>query len=133
MKFLYVGDYPDDANTITAYGREFPRGVAVEVPEALVGKASNNHHFVAVLDPCGVDVTLTASADAKVAVIEADGSKSDVSEDGTSDVSDDGKTLDKAALITKAEEFGITIDKRWSAARIADAIIAHAEALGAEE
>ena len=98
MKFLYVGDYPDDANTITAYGREFPRGVAVEVPEALVGKASNNHHFVAVLDPCGVDVTLTASADAKVAVIEADGN--------TPDVSDDGKTLDKAALIAKAEEFG---------------------------
>jgi hypothetical protein len=100
MKFTYIGEYPAGRNSLEAYGGYvFRPGEAVDLPEQFAKKALRNRFFQAVPEPAPVhQPTVDADAAAKKA---------------------------RADLIAKAESLGVEFDKRWSAAKIQDAIDAH--------
>jgi hypothetical protein len=100
MKFRYIGDYVAGQNTCVAFGHTFSPGAVVDVTDAqAIKKLSNNRFFERAADPAPVQQPGT---DADAAAKKA-----------------------RAELIAKAESLGVEFDKRWSAAKIQDAIDAH--------
>ena len=96
-KFRYIGEYPEGKTELTVFGCVFSPDAEIEVPSPFAGRARGNPFFVEVDDaPPAPDDTSLING------------------------------MTKAELIIAAEQYGITIDKRWSTARIADAIIAQA-------
>lgn len=109
MKFVYIGEYPADG-ICKAWGCEFRPGDAVEIPPEYVARASNNRFFLKA-EPSEA-VTLAPEPEGKSA-----------------DVTDSLPDLTKAELIDMADKAGVTIDKRWSASRIQQAILDAAAAI----
>lgn len=98
MKFRYIGEYPEGKTSLTCFGAVFAPDLEVELSGEAARKASGNRFFIAVENDADV-------------VIPADDS-----------TFISGMT--KAELITAADQYGIKIDRRWSAEKIATAITA---------
>ena len=149
MKFRYVGaeSVPGSGRTKVFGNIDVAVGGVFDCPDHLIGRAKRHPHFEAVIDPHGTDITIGNQLPvivADVRMMAPDDSKRDVTTvaditpsdvtvtspaDATAprpDVISDDVTqpLNKADLIAKAEQFGVAIDRRWSAAKIAEAIIA---------
>ncbi len=106
-KFKYIGEYPLGQSHLDCFGVTFRPDEIVEVPAKFIGKARGNRFFVA----CEAKPADELKAEPKTE--PANGSPQ--------------LGMTKEELIAKAEEFDIKIDKRWSASKIADAIIAHSK------
>ena len=95
-KFRYIGDYPEGKTELTVYGCVFSPGAEIELAGRFADKARGNPFFEEVAElPLVVDPEWDF---------------------------DPGKAYDKAELIALAEARGIKIDKRWSVAKLAEAI-----------
>lgn len=101
VKFKYTGDYPEGKTELTVYGCVFSPGAEVELTGRFVGKARGNRFFEEVVE---------VSQSAHEAEIEA------------RDQLLGGQQWSKEDLIAMAEARGIKIDKRWSVAKLAEAI-----------
>lgn len=112
-KFKYIGEYPDGKTELTVYGVVFSPGAAVEVPHKFVGKARGNRFFEEVAEPV-----------APVPAVEAAPEPDDVPP-----LEPAAPVLTREELIAVAEKHDIKIDKRWTYAKISDAIIAHSKDL----
>ena len=103
-KFRYIGEYPNEAQSLAAYGVVFTPDVVCEIAERFVSKARNNRFFQEVRDEVpALTVGESAEEDAPLNRLLGD-------------------ALGKDTLIAKAEELGVKIDKRWKPERIAEAI-----------
>lgn len=100
MKIRYLGDGSEHDGQSMLFGRMVSVGDVVDVPDQFETKARFNRF---------VEIVTGDVPEPKPVPQQNTGS------------------LSKADLIALAEQHGIKIDKRWSEARIADAIIEHAK------
>lgn len=114
MQFKYIGNpYAiDNRGEVTAFGVRFPLNVPVDVesPHA-IKKLMGNGHF-AVVDG--------GKTHYQVPQLIVPGAPAQPAAESPSD-----HKVARADLIAKAESLGVEFDKRWSAAKIQDAIDAH--------
>jgi hypothetical protein len=96
MKFRYIGDYPAGADYLDVYGVRFTQGAVLDVPAQFERKFLGNRFFVREDEDCVPEIQ--------------------------PDTTEDGQTLDKAALLARAEELGVEVDKRWGAKRLTEEI-----------
>jgi hypothetical protein len=137
MQFKFVGN-PHDANdgkvSIVAFGIKFPLNVAVDVENPhVIKKLMGNSHFAAVENgktfhqsPGNLILPAPAPAPAPSGVFAPIAEPASSMENAQEPANDDIQPADlsKEELIQAAAEYGVTIDKRWSAQRITAVIAA---------